>query len=633
MHIQKLELRNWLRYKGTHELELNPLAYGVVAERIGNPDSSNWSGKSSILEAVVFALYGHHRFKLEDEWITHGENGGGVALYLDGLTILRQRKRGKSTQIWCKRGEEESHQEDAQRVIVEAVGLSEKDFFATCYFEQKKMSRFIMARPAERMEIVSDWLNLGPLQAAEDYIGKKLRDFTTRLQVLVDGRDRMRTDLVKIGTSEDLDERIRIAEENWKEKVDRLRVLQSIEADFKAWTRDADRMAAQTKMLTELEMIERELAGAEHASIQSRLEELRQIATDKSNRTETARLSLVDKTNLMKGEFDGVCPVAGIECPARKEINSRGSENRQLYEQATSAYSNERVAYQASKTELEQLDGKVSDLKRKETRAQALKDAVNLQPKAQLVRPDFDIPEMDRANRESLDLTRQITELKHARGIHDGLVKSIETAELDIANLNEEVRSHRASAAIFGRNGAQRRMAERALFEIETGANALLNETGIDLSVKVSWAKEASKTLASQCYECGAQFPLARKMKVCDACGTERGPKLDERLDIELSDRSGAAEDLAGIAFQLSAAAWLRKQRDTTWSVVLIDEAFSACDAANRKALAAHLSTMLRSTFGFSQALLVSHTSDTIDMMPGKILVTGDKDSSTVQVV
>ena len=65
------------------------------------------------------------------------------------------------------------------------------------------------------------------------------------------------------------------------------------------------------------------------------------------------------------------------------------------------------------------------------------------------------------------------------------------------------------------------------------------------------------------------------------------------RLDIELSDRSGAAEDLAGAAFQLSASAWLRSERNSAWSVALLDEPFSQLDAGNRRAFATHLAAML----------------------------------------
>jgi hypothetical protein len=188
-----------------------------------------------------------------------------------------------------------------------------------------------------------------------------------------------------------------------------------------------------------------------------------------------------------------------------------------------------------------------------------------------------------------------------------------------IAGLRAEIAVAREAAVIFGKGGAQRKVAEGALGEIEAVANERLRECGIDLSVGVRWSREG-QGLARACEACGEAFPASARAKVCARCGAGRGQQVINRLELELSDRSGAAEDLVGVAVQLAASAWLRRGRGSTWGVALMDEPFSACDRHNRKALAGHLGAMVRGC-EFEQALVISHAPDASDLFPGRIEV------------
>ena len=128
------------------------------------------------------------------------------------------------------------------------------------------------------------------------------------------------------------------------------------------------------------------------------------------------------------------------------------------------------------------------------------------------------------------------------------------------------------------------------------------------------------------CDKCGAVYPASQKIKRCERCGADRGPKLVEKLEIELSDRSGAAEDLAGIALQLSAASWLRTQRGSQWSQAFIDEPFGALDVHGARALSTHLATMLGGQF--ASVLVVTHDRNISDALPGRIEIIAGKAGS-----
>jgi DNA repair exonuclease SbcCD ATPase subunit len=106
-----------------------------------------------------------------------------------------------------------------------------------------------------------------------------------------------------------------------------------------------------------------------------------------------------------------------------------------------------------------------------------------------------------------------------------------------------------------------------------------------------------------------------------------------DKLELVLSDQSGAADDLVGVALQLSASAWLRAERGSAWSTVLIDEPFGQLDAAHRRALSAHLSAMLAGRYGFEQAMVIAHHASVLDALPGRIEVIGEGGRSRVRVV
>ncbi len=203
------------------------------------------------------------------------------------------------------------------------------------------------------------------------------------------------------------------------------------------------------------------------------------------------------------------------------------------------------------------------------------------------------------------------------------------TQEAAAAEIGTEERATKlARTSVLVYRAAQRVVAESTMQLVEQGANRVLSDSGIDLGVKVTWAREGNGP-AKSCDQCGAGFPVSAKVKVCGACGSKRGKHTVEKLEIGTTDQSGAAEDLAGIAIRLAVSAWLRQRRQAGWSMAAIDEPFGALDGANKRALSQHLVTMLTGAgYGFEQAFVVGHERAIMDALPNRIELIGTREGT-----
>lgn len=92
-------------------------------------------------------------------------------------------------------------------------------------------------------------------------------------------------------------------------------------------------------------------------------------------------------------------------------------------------------------------------------------------------------------------------------------------------------------------------------------------------------------------------------------------------------------DDLAGVASQLAVAEWLLERRVSPWGCMLLDEPLAACDRRNRAAMATALARLFRRPTGIRQALVISHSPDTLDAFPGRITVIAGERGSRCEVV
>jgi DNA repair exonuclease SbcCD ATPase subunit len=626
-------------------LDLQAKAYAVVAQYADDAERSNFGGKSTLLEAVDFALWGRHRHRTEDGFISRGESDCVVELLLDdGSRVARSRKRGKSTKLEYDpptRGAAATRGE-AQDMLAASLGIDSDDFLHRAYFQQRQMARFVLARPEERMGVVSAWLRLDKLALAEAHVRTKLAAIahkremvSARMAALVEDPHGIlggKGDLELVAQQERIEAELEEARGQFarlEEELDAYRVNKSLRekaSEYEALVAEGQELRA--------EFDKRDLGALDAARKAVQTEE-----RDAAIARAAARDVVSQRRLLARGEFDGTCPVAGIECPAKATINASSRQNALRLDEAQTVANAAEARYGASSTKERTATSAYQEALRLGERLDGLRQRAKVLKATHAAVAKLPPDKGDERIRQSISalrdripaLSSQLTTIIQARSHLKTVQERRAVCAQELSVIDAELDVHRAALTILGRNGAQRRVAEGALAAIGNDANALLAECGVDLTVGLSWAREG-QGLAKHCEQCGVPFPASAKAKACGSCGAERGPHLVQRLEVELSDRSGAAEDLAGIALQLAASSWLRASRGSAWGTLLLDEPVAQFDRAHRKRFSQHLGKMLAHA-GVEQALVVAHDAAVLESLPGRILVTRDGGWSSARVV
>ena len=187
MRVTRVHLRNYRVFEDDLELEIPPGLVGVYG--------LNGAGKSSLIEAIRFVLYGRSRTSM-DEVRTAGVNAEcltEVEFEHEGhLYLVRRTIGGASFQVKA-----EAHADgqqvaegvrDTGRYVHSILGMDDAAFRASVFAEQKQLSAFSQQAPAERRKLVLQLLGITPLDGARDLARKDARltqDQFERLRTLL----------------------------------------------------------------------------------------------------------------------------------------------------------------------------------------------------------------------------------------------------------------------------------------------------------------------------------------------------------------------------------------------------------------------------------------------------------------
>lgn len=183
----QLILKNFLSYQDA-TLDFNGLHTACIC-------GSNGAGKSSLLEAITWAIWGESRASNEDDVIQTGAKEVRVDFTFTSnnhdYRVIRTRYRGQSSalefQVATPSGYKpltEKGLRATQQAILDHIKLDYDTFINSAYLRQGKADEFMLKRPTERKEILAELLKLNQYDDLEERAKDLSRSFKGQAEQL-----------------------------------------------------------------------------------------------------------------------------------------------------------------------------------------------------------------------------------------------------------------------------------------------------------------------------------------------------------------------------------------------------------------------------------------------------------------
>lgn len=695
MWIKNLHLENWLLFdQADIELDQSSRVIGIVGRYADGEElqegRSNRSGKSSLVEAIRFLLYGAGRHRSQTKLInrTALERGEGMSvrgtLVLgDGAELEIGRGRGPEGDPWVEiSGHEGLGWKDANRVLEDIVGFSLQEYDNTCYFGQGDIHGFMASPPKEKRTLILSWLGQerwGEREAyakdRADHLAPQIDGARQVLAGMVESRDasqiasevsesaaawekaRGLVDQQKAKVSQ-LRDSLEAARRQRRLRLDRDRLREKWQALQVAFKRAEESKKARDDLDKKIQVVADELKA-----LQSVTQE--QIAKGREELAGLKRQGQDLGLQLQKIEgADGVCPLLLEGCD---RIGSETVEElEKLQGELRETYTEKESALEVVKTELDQgegefekeLDGlqyergqyggpdpeyiqeQILDL---EAEAKAITGQI--QPKA--IKPEILDAKLTQADDILSGLEEQDGEAGRAVAALLQELNAVKKQAKRKKELEEKVQVWEKDRSawsycrfMFSPRGIPGDYLQGAFETMEGDINFILERLGTGLQVELRPYRE-TKTWEPQCLACGLEYPKGGK-KVCPDCGAARQKKRKDTLVLHIHDThegqesefdldSGGGQVLISFAVRLALLLLkIREGRDDPPPIIL-DEVVGSLDAYHREAILDLVLNVLPVDFGFQQIWWISHIEEVQSALETNLVVVREGERSRIE--
>ena len=179
----QVTLKNFLSYQDA-SLDFSGLHTACIC-------GSNGAGKSSLLEAITWVVWGESRAASEDDIIHTGAKDVRVDFTFEAngevYRVIRTRRRGSSSalefQIETNEGFKSLTSKGlraTQEEVINHIKLDYDTFINSAYLRQGRADEFMLKRPSERKEILAELLKLNQYDDLEDKAKELSRQLKAR---------------------------------------------------------------------------------------------------------------------------------------------------------------------------------------------------------------------------------------------------------------------------------------------------------------------------------------------------------------------------------------------------------------------------------------------------------------------
>ncbi|MBW4435405.1 MAG: SMC family ATPase [Pelatocladus maniniholoensis HA4357-MV3] len=195
----QLTLKNFLSYRDA-TLDFRGLHTACIC-------GANGAGKSSLLEAITWAIWGESRANTEDDVVHTGEKEVQVDFVFrisqeQTYRVIRTRARGGSSvlefQIETPKGFSSLSGKGVratQDTILQHIKLDYDTFINSAYLRQGRADEFMLKRPSERKEILAELLKLHQYDELEERSKDLSRQFKAKAEELERSLESMKIQL------------------------------------------------------------------------------------------------------------------------------------------------------------------------------------------------------------------------------------------------------------------------------------------------------------------------------------------------------------------------------------------------------------------------------------------------------
>lgn len=529
----RITMTGWMRYRDQQTVDFS-------GARLLSICGDNGAGKSSIFDAITFALFGSHRLGKQDigELISEGQPQCSVEFEFEvkeqRYRVRRSRNRGAgagSQGLWAWDGATNdwipmtgtTKVDGLNRALEQIIRITPAAFTSSFLLQQGAATEFLDVKPSERFGVVSSLVNLEAYQALEQKARNAQRAEEAEVKRLA----------AKLVEYEGVDEEsLAILQARVQQAGDQAQAAAAERDRAVALVAGAREYA---RLLTEIEAVSRQLAVADELIVHAAQieEDARRFAT-----LDVALATLRQiQDEVVAGGVAASAAAAAREALATIDLTAREAAMRAASEQAhESAAVVERLT--AEQEAAMRAERAASDFETLAERITALRERIGEQERS-LADAREQTARLDAVEREAVRLRETATALP--------LLQQLGLSRQTVERLR---RADPLAVRDALRQQQEQILAERAaVVEAATAAEAALETARREAAT----ARAEAQSLSEQLGERRASIGEAE----CSRCGQRIDPEQARREIVALEARAGAAQRHAKQAAEAVLAAQL----------------------------------------------------------------------------